>query len=312
MVCLSLASPVDMRVRWTRRPTTSINRTLASRPDKILHPTPTMDSAVGTSTAAARPGAMSLLDKYAAINSSIEDTRRRVSEVRSKLEQCNLKIQNLVEERNGMDPEIEQAKKDKMRLLTEQQEAEVMHKTKLMEKDRVQSELRLAKSEFDKMRRFIEDERMEFLESCREFRSSCKRLRVASSILVLEIGTGAGLNEHDTPDEGDLWRRLQEEDFSGRSTSKKDANDLEIELAEMNDKETRKELIEIESALHAERMKYDDAIKRSNARNQRLTQQRAQLQRHRKEVEDLEREIHAVTDSIVEENQLAQTYEKGE
>ena len=271
-----------------------------------------MDSGIGTSGATpTRPGAISLLDKYAAINSSIEDSRRRVTDVRSNLEQCNLRILTLVEERNGMEAENEQANNDKSKLLTELKEAETLHQAKMMERDRVQSDQRLVKSEYDKMRRFIDDERMEFLEHCREFRSSCKRLRAESSILVLGGGVGGELNENDTANEGGPWRKLQEEVFSDRSTSNEDANDFELELAEKSDKESQNEFTEIEVALHAERRKLDDATKRSNARNQRLTQQRAQLQRHRKEVESLECEIHTMKNNIDEENQLAHTYEKG-
>ncbi|KAL3761866.1 hypothetical protein ACHAWU_009031 [Discostella pseudostelligera] len=263
-----------------------------------------------TAGAASRPaGAMSLLDKYASINASIEDARRRVTDVRSTLEACNLKIASFVEERNGMQAETEQANNDKVRLLAQLKQVEKLHATKLMEKERVQNDQRLAQSEYDKMRRFIEDERMDFLERGREFRSECKRLRVASSILVLECGGAGGcLSDNDMTDEADLWRRLQQQDFSGASNN--DTNDVELELAERNDKESREELAEIEAALNTERIKYDDAINRSNARNQRLTQQRAQLQRHRKEVEDLEREIQSTKNSIVEENQLAHTFEK--
>lgn len=270
---------------------------------------PSAPTAGAAATAASRPaGAMSLLDKYASINTSIEDARRRVTEVRSTLESCNLKIASLVEERNGMQAETEAANNDKVRLLAQLKEASKLHATKLMEKERVQNNQRLAKSEYDKMRRFIEDERMDFLERGREFRSECKRLRVASSILVLEGGAGGSLNDNDMTDEADLWRRLQQQDFTDANN---DTNDVELELAERNDKESRGELAEIEAALHAERVKYDDAINRSNARNQRLTQQRAQLQRHRKDVEDLEREIQSTKNSIVEENQLAHTFEKG-
>jgi cell division protein FtsB len=42
-----------------------------------------------------------------------------------------------------------------------------------------------------------------------------------------------------------------------------------------------------------------------------LTQQRAQLERHRREVEELEREIGQVNDGIVKANQDAKSYENG-
>ena len=255
------------------------------------------------------PRCVSLLDKYASINTSIDDARRRVTEIRSKLDQSNLKIQNLCEERNSMKAETEQANRDKLRLLAQLKEAKERQSTKQMERDRLRRDRLVAKSEYDNMRRHIEDARMDFLERCREFRSSCKRLRVASSILVLD--GGGDFKAKDDTDEVDLWRRLQDDDIAVDVNSEKDWNDLDIELAEKNEKESRQELMEAQTTLHAESLKYEDAIKRCNARNQRLSQQRAQLQRHRNEVQDLEQEIQEMKDNIVGENQLAHTFEKG-
>jgi TolA-binding protein len=150
---------------------------------------------------------------------------------------------------------------------------------------------------------------------------------VASSIFLLD-GAGVGnLGEVDDTGNnkgGDLWRRLQDDDeFSsdvddegrddgnGHRSKRKKETDPEIEEAEREERESRQALIEVECALHDERARIDEAAKLSNARNQRLTQQRAQLQRHRKEVEEMEREIQLVKDDIVKENQLANSLEKG-
>ena len=54
------------------------------------------------------------------------------------------------------------------------------------------------------------------------------------------------------------------------------------------------------------------AVQRCNERNQKLSQQRAQLQGDRKEVEELERKIGQVKDEIVEANQLGKEYERSE
>ena len=271
---------------------------------------------------------MSLLDKYASINSSIEDARRRVAEVRSKLERSNDKIQELREGRNGMLEEADHAKMEQSRIEADLKEAKKDHRTKLSEKDRAQREHRLAKSQHDGMRRRIDDERMGFLERCREFRASCKRMRVAASILVLDGGgTFDAAKDASQIDEKDIWRRLQDEDFSddedeegndsnniGIERSKKRKHkkaDPEVGQAEIDEKESRHALIEAEAALSSDRMKQADAMKMCNSRTQRLAQQRAQLQRHREEVEALEREIKSVKDDVVEENQLANTFEKG-
>jgi chromosome segregation ATPase len=291
--------------------------------------------ASNSKTPTSRPGAMSLLDKYSSINASIEDARRRVVEVRSALERANEKNLSLREERNGMLAEAERAASDQMRLAAELKEAKVAHRAKLAEMEGVRRDHRIARSEYDGARRRIDEERIAFLEGCREFRSAIKRVRVASSIFVLEGGEDFDPNMVAT-DEVDLWRGLlrddgddeydeydddeAEQEGDGNSNQdlersekrKRKKPDPEVEQAERDEKESRHALIEVECALHDERMKIDEAAKRSNARNQRLTQQRAQLQRHRKEVEEMEREIQLVKDDIVQENQLANTFEKGE
>ena len=280
---------------------------------------------------ATRPGAMSLLDKYASINSSIEDARRRVAEVRTSLERTNEKIHSLREERNGMLAKTEAAKADRSSIEAGLKRIKGEQRTKQLEKDGVQREHQLAKTTFDGARRRIDQERLDFLERCREFRASCKRMRVAASLLVLD-GGGNNFDAKDVASDGvDLWRRLEEVEFSDddeeeesgvvnnngntNNTKKRKKHkkvDPELEQAEQDEKDGRQALIEAECALHAVRSSNADAVKRSNARTLRLTQQRAQLQRHRKEVEELEREIQTVKDDVVHENQLANTFEKGE
>ena len=101
------------------------------------------------------------------------------------------------------------------------------------------------------------------------------------------------------------------DDIERSNKRKRKKDDPEVDLAEKDEKESRLVLIEAECALHVERTKNAGAIKGSNARSLRLTQQRAQLQRHRKEVEELERETQQVKDDVVRENQLANAFEKG-
>lgn len=279
-----------------------------------------------TKPPAPRPGAMSLLDKYSELNSSIEDARRRVAEVRTNLERTNNQIHSLREGCNTMLVETDRATTDKTKLEIELKTAKECHRVKVEEMEGVKREHRIAKSVYDGVRRRIDGERSSFIERCREFRSAVKRLRVASSIFVLDgAGVGGGEVDDTTSSKGgDLWRRLQDdEEFSsdvddegrddgnGHRSKRKKETDPEIEEAEREERESRQALIEVECALHDERARIDEAAKLSNARNQRLTQQRAQLQRHRKEVEEMEREIHLVKDDIVKENQLANSFEKG-
>ena len=264
-----------------------------------------------------RPGAMSLLDKYAQINQNIEEARKRVTATRSTLESTSQSIETLQSRRSIMESDTALAKDELSRFEREYKQVEASFRLKMDEKRRIEGEHRLAQRECNDAKRQIEMERMSFLERCREFRSSCKRMKVAAAILVLD-GGGGGLDESASGD--NVWRKLREDygsDEEGvgsnkhNSLSLKKKVDFELEKAITEEKENREAFIEAECALHTARSKLDEAVQRCNARNQKLTQQRAQLERHRREVEELEREIYQVKDETVKANQDAKGYEVG-
>ena len=291
-----------------------------------------------------QPGAMSLLDKYASLNSSIEDARRRVAETRSQLESTNLMIENLREENHGMIEETQSAKADMSRIEFELREITKERNLKVDGKTHVEREHQMSKREYDNLRGRIENERMKFLERCREFRASCKRMRAAASILAMDRqfdSVGEIVSEKENTNGIDLWRRLQEDEFlssdddnsyddmedgavqskNARSEFQKiritqekrhENIDPEMEQAKRDEKQSRQTLIKAECDLHAVKNEQADAVKRSTSRSQKLTQQRAQLDKHRKEVDELERELCHVKHEIVEANQLGKAFEKGE
>ncbi|KAL7464639.1 hypothetical protein ACHAXS_004973 [Conticribra weissflogii] len=283
-----------------------------------------------------RPGAMSLLDKYAAINASIEDARKRVASTRADIESINSEIENIREERDRMIGETQSKKEQKLRLENHLKEASMERITKLKEKMRIEKEFITVKRELSETRRRIDEERIKFLERGREFRASCKRMRVAASILVLDQQLNSNdrtIDNNEKFTEIDLWRRLQHEeevvsdegiddediDLNNIGQRKKLSNkgcfkehDPEIESAENEEKRSRQALIEVECELHAMRTKHDDAVHKSNDRNHKLTQQRAQLARHRKEMEQMEKELELVKNDTTEVNQSAIALERGE
>ena len=85
-----------------------------------------------------------------------------------------------------------------------------------------------------------------------------------------------------------------------------------MEQAEKEEKESRQNHIEAECSLSRTRSEHETATKRCSSRRMKLTQQRAQLERHRKEVSELKRESAVLKDEVVEANQMAKTFEKGE
>lgn len=272
-------------------------------------------------TTAKPSGAMSLLDKYASINSSIDQTRRLVTAARSNVDAINVKIQNLRENRAEMIQQTNDANADASKLKTELEKHTAEHREKTAEKNRVEREKKMAKIAYNDTKSLIEDERTAFLERCREFRASCRKIRAAASILVLD-GGGGTFDARDASDEIDLWRKLQEEDLSddddtdsSTSNARKREHkkiDTELEQAEKEEKESRQNHIEAECGLERTRSEHETATKRCSSRRVKLTQQRTQLERHRKEVSELESEIAAAKDEVVEANQMANAFEKGE
>eukprot|EP00986_Skeletonema_menzelii_P011247 scaffold5744_cov187-Skeletonema_menzelii.AAC.2 len=267
-------------------------------------------------------GAMSLLDKYASINSSIEDARRRVASTRANADAIKVKIETLTENCVEMTNATNDANADAAKLKEELNKHTAEQREKVAEKNRVEREKNMAKCVYNDTKNLIEDERTAFLERCREFRASCQKIRAAASILVLD-GGGGNFDARDATDEIDLWRKLQEEDLSddeeGMSSTSSNARkrehkkiDTEMEQAEMKEKESRQNHIEAECGLSRTRSEHETATKRCSSRRVKLTQQRAQLERHRKEVSELEREIAVIKNDVVEANQMAKTFEKGE
>ena len=212
------------------------------------------------------------------------------------------------EETTSFEKELKQAKLD-----CEKQTKEIV---------RIKMEYQLAKREVNDVKRQIDEERLAFLDRCREFRSSCKRMKAAATILVLEDGGVC-----DEGDWFDVWRRLQEDDLDsseeeneehggsvnlkGFGKRKKSKSDIVLERVVEEEKRLREGFIEAECALHAARSEHGDAVQRCEARNQKLTQQRAQLERHRREVDELNKEIEQVNNEIDKANQDVKSYENG-
>ncbi len=260
------------------------------------------------------------MDKYASINASIEDARRQVTRRRANVDAINVKIQNLRENRDEMILQTNDANTDASKLKAELEKHTAEHREKGAEKTRVEREKKMAKCVYNDTKSLIEDERTAFLERCREFRASCRKIRSAASILVLD-GGGETFDARDAADEIDLWRKLQEEDLSDDDADVSSANarkrehkkiDSELEQAEKEEKESRQNHIEAECGLDRTRSEHETATKMCSSRRLKLTQQRHALERHRKKVSELEREIAVAKDEVVEANQMANTFEKGE
>ena len=272
---------------------------------------------------------LSIIESFNNINSSIESARQRSSDLRKEIDRVQTAAQRAQEQRERYVEEAEEARKEAAGIDTELEVANRERRSQIEEKDKAQRGNDQARKEHDALRRRIDEERVAFLDRCREFRAECKRMRVAASLLVLD--GGCQFEAKDASDEADLWRRLQDEDFSSddeeegeggdetgtrpifSTTSKKRKKkraDPEMEKAIQDEKESRDALIQAECEIHSVREKHAKLTKESEERLVLLERQRAQLARHRKEVEDLEREVKNAKEDVAQANQAASAYEK--
>ena len=238
------------------------------------------------------------------------------------MDEINVKIQDLRENRAEMIHQTNEANADASKLQTELEKYREELRTKMAEKERIEKEKDMAVRAFNDTKKLIARERRDFLERCQEFRTSCKKIRTAASILVLD-GEGGNFDLRHSVDEMDLWRKLEDENLSDAHDVEKDEGevnssagkrghkqvDTELICAEKEEKESRQNHIEAECLLHTTRCEHETATAKCNSRRMKLTQQRAQLERHRREVKELEKDIDRLKDEVVEANQMASTFE---
>ena len=270
---------------------------------------------------------LSIIETFNHINSSIESARKRSSDLRREIDRVQTASQQAQELRERCVEEAEEARKEAAGIDTELAAASLKRRARAEELEKAQRENELAKREHEALRRRIDEERVAFLDRCREFRAECKRMRVAASLLVID--GGCQFEAKDASDEVDLWRRLQEEDFSSDeeegevggetaarpifatvSKKRKKRPDPEMEKAIQDEKDSRDSYIQAECQVHSVREKHAKLTKESEERRVQLDRQRAQLARHRREVEDLDREVKNAKDDVVQANQAASAYEK--
>jgi len=284
----------------------------------------TLDSRHGKMSSSA---SFSIIEKFNSINASIESARQRSSDVRREIDRVVTSAQRAQELRERYVEEAEEARKEAAGIDKELAVANRERRARVEEQERAQRENDQVRKEHEALRRRIDEDRVAFLDRCREFRSECKRMRVAASLLVLD--GGCQFEARDASDEVDLWRRLQEEDFSSgeeegeegdetaarpvsaaTSKKRKKREDPEMEKAIQDEKDSRDAVTEAECHIHSVREKHAKLTKESEERRIQLERQRAQLARHRREVEDLEREVKNAKDDVVQANQAANAYEK--
>ena len=247
-------------------------------------------------------GAMALLEKYSALNRGMDEARRENARNKSKVESMRQQIQRLRVERHEMEGKTEQAREETARLHKDVQEAlaeyaqlEDEHAQALLEKMNAHRQCEFTKQ-------FVEEERQGFLEASRDFRTACKRMRLAASAVGEDMATSKSFLEIHQKEDIDF-----DSAFDGNVIQK----DEELDQAMEEHERLKKARDKAERSLRAVQLKEKATSQKSSSRSERKAQLLAQLDRVRKDNSDLERQLKAIDQQTREAREMAHSFERG-
>lgn len=278
--------------------------------------------ASSSSAAAAGAASSSLLSKYTKLTSSIASTSQSIESTETQIANWMSAILELEESRREMEQDFSKAVEDTNALLknkktkqekrggsstttiavlakntdkkeeendlqnddyNEEDEEAEYKRLALMEME-LQQEIQMLEQDIKREKSEKEQQRQEFLSSCREFRRMVKRSRI--TLEGLKFQTGSAYID-------------QQEDEERMKVARERKRESEVALARAQ---------EAISLLKEEKQRKD---KESLNRVKNLQQQRAHLDKVRGEVVEMEREIHSLEQSTKEFEEISHGYAKG-
>ena len=241
-----------------------------------LHESPSLRPLEGNNH---HDSAMALFEKYAKLNTSIEATRtkqQRVLQQTSLIEQQIQEAEQLNEEITLKIHKAKQAtidcKERQSKLQTEVIQAKQEREEALWQLDRV-------KNQQQRLEMHALESHQMFLDSCKEFRKSSKRLRDRQEIF--------------------------------QSTSKIKEEESKILTAQKELDKLREQESKAKEVVNSLRKKCEVACAKREERKNRLDQGSHQLSRLRQDCCKLQKEIDAAQVEIAEQEALIQTFESG-
>jgi len=251
------------------------------------------------SSSTAQAGAINLLEKYTLLNRGMDDARRENARIQSEKESIHQQIERLRLERVDMEEQTVQAREDTITLnkdiqdaLTKYAEVEDRHAQALLAKMEARRQLEFAKQN-------VEEQRQDFLGKSRDFRTTCKRMRLSASAVGEDMAISkAFLERHDV-----------NVDWSDDDGNVKDA---ELEQALVEHARRKEERDEAERALLVTQARENISTQQSAGRLERKKQSLAQLERVRKDNADVENQLKDLDKQTKEAREMAHNFEKGE
>ena len=148
-----------------------------------------MASSNSNNGVAAGNAAMSLFERFSNINRGIDEAREEMKQMRRKTEEIQESIEKTRQEKATMEADSTTAYEEANEFYQRVDDACAELSKLQSEKSRALMEKQKAQRELDVVKAFVDEHRSEFLNQSREFRASCKRVRLRASDLGLEYIT---------------------------------------------------------------------------------------------------------------------------
>ena len=137
-------------------------------------------------TTNASASAMNIFEKYSSLNRGIEDTRNAMKATKDKMEEIHQAIRTSRQERASMQRDIGVAHQEANDFHQQVDQGNETIFQLQADQSRAMAEQRRAQRELEGVKAFVEEQRRQFLDRSREFRASCKRVRLRASSMGLE------------------------------------------------------------------------------------------------------------------------------
>ena len=180
---------------------------------------------MNTSSTRSTSGAMALFDKYAGMSKCIEETRKDNTQLQTELESIHQSIQLTKEEQIEMEEQIKQEQLEYARFQNQIKEVKTQTMELAQKKKHAMQIEQSSKDKLQSVKSTVEQERIDFLTRCSEFRKSCERMRISAADVLPAKSTNRYYNfqfsqsDCSHSEEDDNSFPLDDEKYNGAPTS---------------------------------------------------------------------------------------------
>jgi len=282
--------------------------------------------------------AMSIMEKYQSLMSGIEEARRETTQLQEEKENFTNEIEKLYADRSHMEAEEQNAREESAAL--QEKIKKVLEEKNFSSSSDLLTERNYQRRRVEFLKNYMAEQRRNFWEESRQFRSAIKRLKLASTEVGLDTTISHAfliandvLVEHNDDNNKSVADENNYEDHESLTVEEleerwhKEA--MEVVLSPSPKEE---DLYHCNLEIHQARLRYQRAFRareksehgfneamviHEKARNCSMKRQekkdklQAQLNRIRQDIQELEKERGEIKEQTLETKAITESYRKG-